>query len=77
MTDPYQEYHKILSETSGGRYTPEEVKQLESGEEEAHLDAIADAAVFEEEKRNADEQGVCVHCYEPKDQCTGYKCWIR
>jgi len=19
----------------------------------------------------------CVHCGEPKDECTGYKCWIR
>ncbi len=44
---------------------------------QAHLDAVAEAHEFEQEKKEADSQGVCVYCYEPKDQCTGYKCWIR
>ena len=72
-----QDYHKILSETSGGKYTPEQIAQLESGDVEAHLDDIAEAAIQEQEDANARAQGLCPHCWEPEDDCTGYKCWIR
>jgi len=71
-----KEYHEILAEASGGRYTPEEVRDLEQGLA-AHNDAAAEQHEFEQEQKEADEKGVCVYCYEPKDQCSGYKCWIR
>ena len=51
--------------------------RLESGDVEAHLDAIAEAAIQEQEDANARSQGLCPHCWEPEDDCTGYKCWIR
>ncbi len=43
--------------------------------EEAHNDAAADAYAMEEEERIANEAGICVHCHEPKGECSGYKCW--
>ena len=44
-----KEHHKILAETSGGRYTPEEVRDLEQG-------LIADAAAQEQEEEKPMEQ---------------------
>ena len=60
----------ILAGTSGGKYTPEEVRDLEMG-------LIADAACQEQEEQNAQAAGYCYHCGDTLEDCTGYKCWIR
>jgi hypothetical protein len=65
-----KEHHKILAETSGGRYTPEEVQALEQG-------MAADAADQDFQEVCARAAGYCYHCGEKLDDCTGYKCWIR
>ena len=45
--------------------------------ETAMIDAAADAALMEEEEREANDEGYCFHCGEELEDCTGYKCWIR
>lgn len=48
-----------------------------SEEEQAHLDAQAEAHAFEQEEAQAKAEGHCIHCGDDLDKCTGYKCWIR
>jgi len=39
--------------------------------------AQAEANQQEQEEQEANEKGLCFHCGEKLDDCTGYKCWIR
>ena len=64
-----KEHHKILSETSGGKYTPKEILELEQG-------FRTDALQQEQEEQEANDNGYCIHCGEELENCTGYKCWI-
>jgi hypothetical protein len=64
-----EDHHKVLSETSDGRYTPEEILELEQG-------FGMDAFQQEQEEKEANENGFCIHCGEDLEKCTGYKCWI-
>ena len=50
---------------------------FDPSEEQAHLDAQAEAHHMEQEERQAKEDGFCIHCGDGLDKCTGYKCWIR
>lgn len=45
-------------------------------QEQAHIDAQAQAHQQELEEQEANEKGYCVHCGDKLDDCTGYKCWI-
>ena len=48
--------------------------------ETAMIDAAAlqyDAFERESEQKELNKQGICPHCYQPKKDCTGYKCWIK
>jgi len=63
------EHHKVLSETSGGKYTPQEILELEQG-------FRTDALQQEQEEQEANDNGYCIHCGEELENCTGYKCWI-
>jgi hypothetical protein len=46
-------------------------------EQQAHMDAAAEAHQTELEEQEAKEKGYCLHCGDDLDKCTGYKCWIR
>ena len=48
-----------------------------SEEEQAHMDAAAEAHQMEQEEQEAKEKGFCLHCGSDVNNCTGYKCWIR
>ena len=50
---------------------------FDPSEEQAHLDAQAEAHSFEQEEAQAKAEGYCIHCGDDLDKCTGYKCWIR
>lgn len=64
-----KDHHKVLSETSGGKYTPQEIQELEQG-------FRADALQQEQEEQEAHDNGYCIHCGEELKDCSGYKCWI-
>ena len=47
-----------------------------------HESSLIDSAAelfssFQQQKEDeeADKQGLCPHCYQPKKDCPGYKCW--
>ena len=50
---------------------------FDPSEEQAHIDAQAEAHHMEQEERQAKEDGFCIHCGDDLDKCTGYKFWIR
>mgnify|MGYP003150788323 CR=1 FL=1 len=46
-------------------------------EEYSKAEAAIDAAIEEEEIKKERKTGVCRYCGQNKEDCTGYKCWIR
>jgi hypothetical protein len=55
-----------------------DVKLREIGYTEEYTETMAaiDAAIEEEEIKQATEAGICRHCGQDIEDCPGYKCWM-